>query len=183
MEMKILIMMTAREDSASEFCSSAYTIMVRAQRHLHFLMKVRLSPLWNDVHGLTGPWSYNGLAVQLSLSVKVDLEVSGVKCDTVVTLHDVCTVNKLRLPLQSIEFNDTAVDYPYLKNFPIHSYKNAKSMVFIGLNNWREAVLLKIKEGKRGQPIASKTRLGWTLQGSSTDLHQTSSLNIHTCGC
>ncbi|XP_065356442.1 uncharacterized protein LOC135950842 [Calliphora vicina] len=83
----------------------------------------------------------------------------------------------------SINFDDIVKDNTYLKGLPIQSYTNAKPMVLIGLNNWRLAVPLKIREGGRTQPIATKTRLGWTLQGSGADLNTFSTLNIHTCEC
>ncbi|XP_065365528.1 uncharacterized protein LOC135958553 [Calliphora vicina] len=116
-------------------------------------------------------------------SVKINIEVSSIKNDSRFTLYDVHTVNNLGLPIQSINFDDIVKDNTYLKGLPIQSYTNAKPMVLIGLNNWRLAVPLKIREGGRTQPIATKTRLGWTLQGSGTDLNKFSTLNIHTCEC
>ncbi|XP_037813637.1 uncharacterized protein LOC119604840 [Lucilia sericata] len=116
-------------------------------------------------------------------SVKINIEISGSKSDNRFTLYDVHTVNNLGLPIQSLNFEDIVRDNTYLKGLPIQSYTNAKPMVLIGLNNWRLAVPLKIREGARDQPIATKTRLGWTLQGSGTDLRSIPSLNIHTCEC
>ncbi|XP_065355454.1 uncharacterized protein LOC135949918 [Calliphora vicina] len=116
-------------------------------------------------------------------SVKINIEVSSIKNDSRFSLYDVHTVNNLGLPIQSINFDDIVKDNTYLKGLPIQSYTNAKPMVLIGLNNWRLAVPLKIREGGRTQPIATKTRLGWTLQGSGTDLNKFSTLNIHTCEC
>ncbi|KAI8115057.1 hypothetical protein CVS40_12665 [Lucilia cuprina] len=112
----------------------------------------------------------------------LDEEVSGSKSDNRFLLYDVHTVNNLGLPKQSLNFEDIVRDNTYLKGLPIQSYTNGKPMVLIGLNNWRLAVPLKIREGARDQPIATKTRIGWTLQGSGTDSRSIPSLNIHTFG-
>lgn len=116
-------------------------------------------------------------------SIKMNMEVSNINNNIRFALYDVHTVSNLGLPSQSINFDDIAKKNKYLKGLPIQSYINAKPMVLIGLNNWRLAVPLKIKEGLRGQPIATKTRLGWALQGGATDTARCSSLNIHTCEC
>ena len=62
-------------------------------------------------------------------------------------LYDVHTVNNLGLPMQTLNFDDVVRDNPYLNGLPIQTYSNAKPMILIGLNNWRLAVPLKIKEG------------------------------------
>ncbi|XP_073821618.1 uncharacterized protein [Musca autumnalis] len=116
-------------------------------------------------------------------SVKINIEVSGVKGDSRFMLHDVRTVKNLELPKQTLNFEDVVKYNPHLKGLPVESYVNAKPTILIGVNNWRVAVPMKIREGGYNQFIATKTRLGWTLQGSGTDVGKVASLNIHTCEC
>ncbi|XP_073821661.1 uncharacterized protein [Musca autumnalis] len=116
-------------------------------------------------------------------SVKINIEVSGVKGDSRFMLHDVRTVKNLELPKQTLNFEDVVKYNPHLKGLPVESYVNAKPTILIGVNNWRVAVPMKIREGGYNQFIATKTRLGWTLQGSGKDVGKIASLNIHTCEC
>ena len=116
-------------------------------------------------------------------SVKTNMEVSGDQRDDKFTLYDVHTVRNLALPIQSLDMNDVIRNHSHLRGLPIKSYTNAKPLILIGLNNWRVAVPIKVKEGGRHEPIATKTRLGWTLQGSGPNLDSFASLNIHFCEC
>lgn len=74
-------------------------------------------------------------------------------------------------------------EYPYLKGIPIKSYFNEKPTVLIGANNWNIAVPLRIREGRWNQPIATKTRIGWLIQGPSHTSQNKAWLNIHGCDC
>ncbi|XP_073835837.1 uncharacterized protein [Musca autumnalis] len=116
-------------------------------------------------------------------SVKINIEVSGVKGNSRFMLHDVRTVKNLELPKQTLNFEDVVKYKPHLKGLPVESYVNAKPTILIGVNNWRVAVPMKIREGGYNQFIATKTRLGWTLQGSGKNVGKIASLNIHTCEC
>ena len=70
-----------------------------------------------------------------------------------------------------------------MSRLPIQSYQNATPTMLIGADNWKLAIPLKIREGSWYQPIASKTRLGWTLQGSTTNDAREFRMNIHACDC
>ena len=66
---------THNDDSQRRQCFRILPIMVLAQRLLHFLMKVRLLPLWKSVSlknlvspAKESPWNYNELAIQLDQS-------------------------------------------------------------------------------------------------------------------
>ena len=56
-------------------------------------------------------------------------------------------------------------------------------MILIGANNWKLAVPIKICEGNWQQPIVTKTRFGWTIQGGKINNSTQHMLNIHTCAC
>ncbi|XP_075145994.1 uncharacterized protein LOC142220640 [Haematobia irritans] len=115
-------------------------------------------------------------------SVRLNVEVSGVNGSKYV-IYNVHTVQNLGLPTQSLDFESIVKDNPYFKGLPIQSYENVKPTILIGVNNWRVAVPLKVREGGRNLLIATKTRLGWTLQGCGSGVRKSFSLNIHTCAC
>ncbi|XP_062708649.1 uncharacterized protein LOC134288292 [Aedes albopictus] len=54
--------------------------------------------------------------------------------------------------------------------------------LLIGVNNASLTVPLKVREGKKGEPIAAKTRLGWCIFGGCGK-EATHSLNYHDCEC
>lgn len=101
------------------------------------------------------------------------------------------TVSSLGLPTQSINVEELVRRYPHLKNIPLASYNNAVPRILIGLNNWKLGVPLKIKEGQEPEPIAAKTRLGWTVCGpieavevkSSYASSNSSFPNMQMCEC
>ncbi|XP_053690937.1 uncharacterized protein LOC128739468 [Sabethes cyaneus] len=80
-------------------------------------------------------------------------------------LEDVRTVNDLMLPLQTLHAEELKRLYPHLKGLPIESYYNARPRILIGMKHAQLGLTLKSREGEMGQPIAMKTRLGWTVCG------------------
>ncbi|XP_073821397.1 uncharacterized protein [Musca autumnalis] len=68
----------------------------------------------------------------------------------------------------------------------VAGYSHAENLIRLQSclkDNWKLAVPLKIREGLWNQPIATKTRLGWTIQGPNDCYRQGSWLNIHHCDC
>ncbi|XP_062714222.1 uncharacterized protein LOC134290992 [Aedes albopictus] len=82
-------------------------------------------------------------------------------------LDEVRTVNDLQLPRQSLNIGKMSEQYPYLRGLPIESYKGARPRILIGLKHAHVSLVLQCREGKLEQPIAIKTRLGWTVCGGS----------------
>lgn len=100
-------------------------------------------------------------------------------------LTNIRTVENLDLPNQSITFDKLRLKYPYLRDLPIESYENAIPRILIGLNNWHVGVPLKIREGEKGGPIATKSRIGWTVYGTCIDENKSKGKleHFHTCEC
>lgn len=73
------------------------------------------------------------------------------------------TISSLALPEQSLNFEDLARKYKHLRGLPIKSYDRIQPDILIGLDNWHLAVPLKTVEGRIGEPIAMKCRLGWSI--------------------
>ncbi|XP_062698928.1 uncharacterized protein LOC109427488 [Aedes albopictus] len=88
-------------------------------------------------------------------------------------MSGVHTVSSLDLPHQTINHDELQEKFPYLKGLPIASYVDAIPGILIGLDNGMLSSTLKLREGSAEQPIAAKTRLGWTLYGRSGDLDST----------
>ncbi|XP_055922260.1 uncharacterized protein LOC129953275 [Eupeodes corollae] len=116
-------------------------------------------------------------------SIRTSIEISNKTSKAKHTMHGVHTVEKLSLPMQSLDMDAITQGYPYLADLPIQSYQDARPTILIGVDNWKLAVPLKVREGSWNQPIATKTRLGWTLQGCVPNRQQVCCLNIHACNC
>ncbi|XP_055850516.1 uncharacterized protein LOC129915080 [Episyrphus balteatus] len=80
-------------------------------------------------------------------------------------LDNVRTVRNLGLPTQTCSPCVLSKEYPYLASLPLPSYHQARPQILIGMDNWSLGVPMKVHEGSAGQPIATKTRLGWSVHG------------------
>ncbi|XP_062715911.1 uncharacterized protein LOC134291768 [Aedes albopictus] len=95
----------------------------------------------------------------------IRLEISGRGSPKRHVLKSAHTVEKLCLPKQTLQFKQLSEQFPYLRGLPIEGYSNATPTVLIGVDNAHLKIPLKIREGQIGQPVATKTRLGWTVYG------------------
>ncbi|XP_055604687.1 uncharacterized protein LOC129752921 [Uranotaenia lowii] len=102
-----------------------------------------------------------------SQTVQVEISEKGKNMKYV--LKNARTVDALELPVQSIDTKKLAANYQHLKGLPIQDYSLARPQILIGLENVHLATPLKVREGFQGQPIATKTRLGWCLYGGVVD--------------
>ncbi|XP_062557226.1 uncharacterized protein LOC134222097 [Armigeres subalbatus] len=96
---------------------------------------------------------------------------SGAKTFTVSAAR---TVNELLLPYQTMDIEELCSLHSHLKGLPIVSYHNIRPRILIGLKNQHLSLSLKCREGKPNDPIAIKTRLGWTVCGGGTSESATS---------
>ncbi|XP_065090559.1 uncharacterized protein LOC135711619 [Ochlerotatus camptorhynchus] len=100
-------------------------------------------------------------------------------------LSDVRTVKELLLPQQTMDMAKLSQLYPHLRNLPIDSYRDARPRILIGMKHALLSLGLKNQEGEIGQPIAVKTRLGWTVCGGWTSQNEASlhHYTFHVCPC
>ncbi|XP_055622946.1 uncharacterized protein LOC129766440 [Toxorhynchites rutilus septentrionalis] len=82
-------------------------------------------------------------------------------------LNEVRTVKELQLPYQSLNTDEMRIKYPHLRGLPIRSYNDARPRILIGLKHAHVSLVLQSREGNPDQPIAIKTRLGWTVCGGN----------------
>ncbi|XP_062537677.1 uncharacterized protein LOC134206002 [Armigeres subalbatus] len=80
-------------------------------------------------------------------------------------LKAVQTVKELLLPWQSLEATEVGKRYAFLRDVPFHSYAGDRPGLLIGLNNIHVIAPVETKLGSPGEPIAVKSRLGWTVYG------------------
>ncbi|XP_055527406.1 uncharacterized protein LOC129720022 [Wyeomyia smithii] len=116
----------------------------------------------------------------------VDVELTGVQNHAKkYQLNGVRTVKELMLPLQSRNVEELAEKYPHCRNLPIDSYSSVRPRILIGLKHAPVSLVLKSKEGSLDQPIAVKTRLGWTICGGcgSDDAANFTNYAFHVCEC
>ena len=141
--------------------------------------------------GLTGTpdplclkWTGNTVRVEHE-SKRVSMRISSIDNSKKYGLSNVRTVKSLNLPKQSIS-SSIHKRYPYLQGLNLKHYENACPQILIGLDNAKLAIPIEVKEGKWDEPIASRTRLGWTLHGgmentNNDQLHIFH--NLHACEC
>ncbi|XP_073955685.1 uncharacterized protein [Choristoneura fumiferana] len=78
-------------------------------------------------------------------------------------LDNVRTVDNLTLPTQSLDCIDLA-SLPHLTDIPIQTFRGKPTMI-IGQDYWYLIVSRQLREGRKNEPVASLTRLGWVLHG------------------
>ncbi|XP_049282746.1 uncharacterized protein LOC125763519 [Anopheles funestus] len=112
-------------------------------------------------------------------SRRVNLQVGPVGTSRRFAVNSVRTVPRLNLPRQTFNMEDGGGEH--LKRLPIQQYRDAVPQLLIGLDNLHLAVPLKVKEGKVGEPIAVKTRLGWCIYGKHSAMMN--KRLFHVCEC
>lgn len=75
-----------------------------------------------------------------------------------------CTVEKLMLPHQKLQYEEIAAQYAHLRGLPIESYAGQPQLL-IGANNIHAFAPMETKVGNPMEPIAVRTNLGWTVYG------------------
>ncbi|XP_062704268.1 uncharacterized protein LOC134286640 [Aedes albopictus] len=105
--------------------------------------------------------------IQKKLSAQqVAVELSAVGSDKRFKASEVYIVENLGLPKQTVDFQEMEQRFAYLKGLPVKSFTAAVPGLMIGLNNIHLLATLKLREGRIGEPIATKTRIGWAVYGS-----------------
>ncbi|XP_062699205.1 uncharacterized protein LOC134284407, partial [Aedes albopictus] len=114
----------------------------------------------------------------------VDLHITGTHTNAQkFQLSGVRTVEELMLPYQSLDMEQMIQRYPHCCNLPIESYSHVRPQILIGSKHAAAGLVLKSKEGNLDEPIAVKTRLGWTIYGgcSTDESTNISHYSFHVC--
>lgn len=117
-------------------------------------------PLWLE-------WTA-GMCREEYESITIDFEISSInEPENRYLVRNARTVHDLKLPSQSLSVPELAQRYHHLRGLPMTSYTGAQPRILIGVDNVRLSHTRKGREGKLNEPIASKTKLGWTIYGPS----------------
>lgn len=75
------------------------------------------------------------------------------------------TVEGLRLTTQSVPAH--LMDCAHLRDLPVEklTYDSATPRLLIGADNWDLIITRELKTGRKDEPAASRTRLGWVVHG------------------
>ncbi|XP_062700972.1 uncharacterized protein LOC115254910 [Aedes albopictus] len=84
-----------------------------------------------------------------------------------ILLRTVQTVPELMLPQQTLNAPALMENYKFLQNLPVDSYYNKRPGILIGINNVHAIAPLESRLGTIGEPIAVRSKLGWTIYGPS----------------
>ncbi|XP_062705019.1 uncharacterized protein LOC134287353 [Aedes albopictus] len=117
-----------------------------------------------------------------SVSKRVKVCISG-DGTTQHLLSQVQTVDNLGLPRQSLNYTELSVHFPHLRGLPIQSYTDAVPRILIGADNARLKLPLKKRERRDEEPVAIKTKLGWTIFGGQRGSHAYNRMMVHVCDC
>ncbi|XP_058826902.1 uncharacterized protein LOC131686906 [Topomyia yanbarensis] len=99
------------------------------------------------------------------------------------SLQGVRTVKGLLLPPQTLNVDELVSLYPHLKGLPITSYYKIRPRIMIGIKDQHLSLVQKSREGALHQPIAVKTRLGWTVCGGGNQENTANMVHsvFHVC--
>lgn len=84
-------------------------------------------------------------------------------------IRDVKTVECLGIPPQRLNKEELCKRFPYLQKVPFNGYENGLPGILIGSNNPRIGIPSKVVEGGEVEPIAAKTKIGWTIHGPTSE--------------
>ncbi|XP_047992723.1 uncharacterized protein LOC125231325 [Leguminivora glycinivorella] len=117
--------------------------------------------------GIAEPMSLTGMNATADHhgSQRLDVEVTG-PSNVPLKLYDVRTVEKLPISPQTVANID---EYEHLKDLPKTGlcYEYGVPELLIGLDNWQATITKEVRKGKRTEPLATLTPLGWVVHGFS----------------
>lgn len=115
-------------------------------------------------------------------SRRVTLDIAGLQDGCArYRLQNVRTIDKLKLPAQTVDAQSLIDSFPHLKSVPFLDYADAKPRILIGLDHHHLGVPIEVRtDAEQRGIVASKTPLGWIVYGSDgpTPLRRTQVLTI-----
>ncbi|XP_062711590.1 uncharacterized protein LOC134289586 [Aedes albopictus] len=139
---------------------------------------VRLGIDNGEPHSLGLTWTGN-INRQVPNSKRVSIDISGMGDSKRFPLDDTRTVCNLELPKQTLKYDELARQYAHLRGLPINNYESVSPGILIGSNNASLIATLKLREGELGDPLAAKTRLGWSVYGHVASLRKQENFSFH----
>ncbi|XP_045483957.1 uncharacterized protein LOC123689135 [Pieris rapae] len=113
-------------------------------------------------------------------SMIVDIKVKGIRQCEKSTLKRARTIKELKLAPQLIDKTRLKKCQHLRGLLQDVCYEAEAPKLLIGQDSWKHIVSLQIRRGKPGQPVASRTKLGWVIHGF--DSNGVSPINyVNTC--
>lgn len=106
----------------------------------------------------------NGVS-ETRMGYELSLSVRGLRMDEEIELNRVWTVETLRLPQGSSPTKEDAAQWSHLNGIDFPRIQNDKVSLLIGCDVPEAHWVCDQRRGRRGQPYAVLTPLGWTLMG------------------
>ena len=101
-------------------------------------------------------------------SRRVRITVSGSDPGETFVLSNVRTTTNLSLPFQSVNTAKNTRKWPHLQEVTLPPPSSSKPRLLIGMDNCHLIVAREVVEGPPNAPIATRTKLGWVLQGTQS---------------
>ncbi|XP_045485548.1 uncharacterized protein LOC123689458 [Pieris rapae] len=98
-------------------------------------------------------------------SMIVDIKVKGIRQCEKSILKRARTIKELKLTPQLIDKTRLKKCHHLRGLLQDACYEAEAPKLLIGQDNWEHIVSLQIRRGKPGQPVASRTKLGWVIHG------------------
>ncbi|XP_062711642.1 uncharacterized protein LOC134289598 [Aedes albopictus] len=98
-------------------------------------------------------------------SVLLNLDISAVGSQETFPMNNVHTVEQLKLPKQSLNYRELAERYGHLRHLPLIEYPSDSPKILIGLKHLDLFAPIESRVGQSGEPIAIRSKLGWTVYG------------------
>lgn len=125
-----------------------------------------------NVKGIQRPlnlrWT-SGICREENESFIFDCHISKGKRGKKFPLYGVRTVDQLDLASQTVMAKELQERFKHLQGVPLPCFKNAKPKLLIGLKNVSFLTSLTSVCGADDEPVAIKTKLGWTVFGATSE--------------
>jgi hypothetical protein len=108
----------------------------------------------------------------------VSCYISGRGSKELYNLKEVRTVEDLDLGEQTLKSDELKSKYEHLRDIPLADYENMKPKMLIGVRNAQLLTSLSTRQGRDNEPIAVKTKLGWTVFGSTGNSNDEDNMNL-----
>ncbi|XP_058449080.1 uncharacterized protein LOC131429046 [Malaya genurostris] len=114
-------------------------------------------------------------------SMKVELMMSAKGSKDKYSLFNTRTVSELVLPRQNVRFAEVVKRYSHLTGVPVKNFPSGKPRILLGLDNIHLFAPLESRVGKPNEPIAVRSKIGWTVYGTENSAPSAHTyLNLHS---
>lgn len=139
-----------------------------------------------NVHGEAIPlclkWT-NGVQRRENNSQLINLQVSSADTKKRYKLHNVRTVDNLRLPEQTVNMEELKSCNIHLRDVPFSSYTNERPRLLIGLKHSKLHEVSRYCSSGNDSPSACKTALGWVVYGGGNMDQEEKVHHVNECNC